>query len=431
MTTRSIGRRLLRFAAVVAMAGFTVSCASSQEGTMASAPAGFGKDPESRAARLLSYCDRLADKGELVTALGLCGRAHEINPDDPETLMKIASILHDLDRKQAAVQTYEVLLDGHPTHHEARYSLGKLYMETGETSLAAAHLNQAIKQQPEDPRPYNALGIIRDQAGEHEAAQVLYRTALKFDPKNHSLRNNLGLSLALNGQRDEAIEVLAALAVDPEVDRTVLRNLEAAYAVRPVPAGEEDMPADAMAPTPASAPADMAPADVAVPAPAMMPKAQPVKTEVLDPPAGRMGASEPMRAPMRPAPAAPAPMNSEEEGAPTPLYIPRPSTAGEPQQTGARRPSPAEPVAQQPSSVILAAAQELMTPPDWADFEPGALVGSDPSPDRRPAEALPPQNGEQVEPGEITVDPMELGATSQPGGSSLSTLVKKSVFAPS
>ncbi len=426
MTTRSIGRRLLRIAAVVAMAGFTVSCASSQEGTMASAPAGFGKDPESRAARLLSYCDRLADKGELVTALGLCGRAHEINPDDPETLMKIASILHDLDRKQAAAQTYEVLLDGHPTHHEARYSLGKLYMETGETSLAAAHLNQAIKQRPEDPRLYNALGIIRDQAGEHDAAQALYRTALKFDPNNHSLRNNLGLSLALNGQREEAIEVLAALAVDPEVDRTVLRNLEAAYAVRPAPAGEEDMPADAMAPTPASAPADMA-----VPAPATIPKAQPVKTEVLDAPAGRMGASEPMRAPMRPAPAAPAPMKSDEEGAPTPLYIPRPSTAGEPQQTGARRPAPAEPAAQQPSSVILAAAQELMTPPDWADFEPGALMGSDPPPDRQPAEELPPQNGDQAEPSEVTVDPVDLGATSQPGRSSLSMLVKNSIFAPS
>lgn len=424
MTTGSIGRRLLRIAAVVAMAGFTVSCASSQDGMTAGAPVGLGKDPESRAARLLSYCDRLADKGELVTALGLCGRAHEINPDDPETLMKIASILQDLDRKQAAAQTYEALLDGHPNHHEARYSLGKLYMETGETSLAAAHLNRAIKQKPEDPRAYNALGIIRDQAGEHEAAQGLYRTALKFDPKNHSLRNNLGLSLALNGQRDEAIEVLAALAVDPEVDRTVLRNLEAAYAVRPAPAGEPageaEMPADAMTPTPASAPTDL---------PSPLPAAQPVKTEVLEPPAGRMGASEPLRAPMRPAPAAPAPMKADEEGAPTPLYIPQPSTAGEPQQTGFRRVAPAGPVAQQPSSVILAAAQELMTPPDWADFEPGALVGSDPPADRQPAEELPPQSDEQAGPRESTVAPMDLGASFQPGGSSLSSLVENSIFA--
>ncbi|WP_193371279.1 tetratricopeptide repeat protein [Pelagibius marinus] len=419
MTTRSIGRRLLRFAAVVAMAGFTVSCASSQEGmTTASAPAGFGSDPASRAERLLSYCDRLADKGELVTALGLCGRAHEINPEDPETLMKIASILHDLDRKQAAAQTYEVLLEMHPTHHEARYSLGKLYMETGETSLAAAHLNHAVKQQPEDPRPYNALGIIRDQAGEHEAAQALYRQALKFDPENHSLRNNLGLSLALNGQREEAIEVLAALAVGPEVDRTVLRNLEAAYTVRPVPGTAEEMPADVM--TPASAAPDM---------PSPMPAVQPVKTKVLDPPAGRMGASEPLRRPLRPAPAAPAPMHSDEEGAPTPLYIPQPSTAGEPQQTGARRPAPAEPAAKQPSDVILAAAQELMMPPAWADFEPGALVGGDPPPDRQPGEELPPQNGEQAEPSEITVDPMELGSKFKRGGSSLSELVKTSIFA--
>ncbi|MEO3429870.1 tetratricopeptide repeat protein [Pelagibius sp. CAU 1746] len=413
MTTRSIGRRLSRFAAVVAMAGLTVSCASSQDGMTAGAQAGLGKDPASRAERLVSYCDRLADKGELVTALGLCGRAHEINPDDPATLMKIASILYDLDRKQAAAQTYEVLLDGHPKHHEARYSLGKLYMETGEGSLAAAHLNQVIAQQPEDPRPYNALGVLRDQAGEHEAAQALYRTALKFDPNNHSLRNNLGLSLALNGQREEAIEVLAALAVDPEVDRTVLRNLEAAYAVRPVPAVEEGTPG--MAPSPVAAPAGMT-----GPAPATLPQAQPVKTEVLTPPSMRTGVSEPLAAPMKPSA---APTNSGEEGTPTPLYFPKPNTAGDPPQTGARRAPPVEQTAQGPSSVILAAAQELMTPPDWADFEPGALVGGDPPQDRKPAPERTPQTGDQAQSDEITVDPAELGALFQPGETTLSMLL--------
>src|SRR3546814_2977922 len=72
--------------------------------------------------------------------------------------------------------------------------------------LASVHFDRALRSKPEDPRAYNALGILRDQAGEHAAAQILYRQALERDPANFSVRNNLGLSLALDGKRDEAIE---------------------------------------------------------------------------------------------------------------------------------------------------------------------------------------------------------------------------------
>src|SRR3546814_10799279 len=116
-----------------------------------------------------------------LTALGLCARAHEIDPDAPEPLMKVAAILQALNRCEAAAQTYAALLERHPKHHEAQYSLGKLYMESGETDLASVHFDRALRSKPEDPRAYNALGILRDQAGEHAAAQILYRQALERD----------------------------------------------------------------------------------------------------------------------------------------------------------------------------------------------------------------------------------------------------------
>src|SRR3546814_20922041 len=85
-------------------------------------------------------------------------------------------------------------------------------MESGETDLASVHFDRALRSKPEDPRAYNALGILRDQAGEHAAAQILYRQALERDPANFSVRNNLVLALELDGKRDEDIEVLAELA---------------------------------------------------------------------------------------------------------------------------------------------------------------------------------------------------------------------------
>src|SRR3546814_12618300 len=88
-------------------------------------------------------------------------------------------------------------------------------MESGETDLASVHFDRALRSKPEDPRAYNALGILRDQAGEHAAAQILYRQAPERDPANFSVRNNLRLAQALGGQPPQAITGSAAPAVSP------------------------------------------------------------------------------------------------------------------------------------------------------------------------------------------------------------------------
>jgi Flp pilus assembly protein TadD len=433
MMTGSIGR-LLRFAAVLALAGFTVGCASSQQtGPRATAPAGYGGDPESRAERLVQYCDRLVEKGELVTALGLCARAHEVNPDDPETLMKVAAILKKMNRREAAAQTYGTLLERHPGHQEARYSLGKLYMESGETALASIEFDHAMRSNPEDPRAYNALGILRDQEGEHEAAQGLYRLALERDPGNMSVRNNLGLSLALDGKRDEAIDLLAELAVDPTASQTTLRNLEAAYAARVVPADKPGSaplneplaepaaePAAAPAAVPAATPATTPVKAMSVPADSN-PLHEPVESRPMEAP-GKMPreVTTPSRSPVR-IPMVKGPKQepkTPEAGKPTPLFIPpaAKSDGQRPQQSGQRRirstlSAPNLVVASPSSSVILAAAERLMEPPAWADFEPGALIDDTPVPlapaaqPRNGSPAAQPQNGEI---GEISVDTMDL-----------------------
>lgn len=394
MMTSAIGR-LLRLAAVVSVTGLAVGCASSQGPGQLTAPPGYGKDETSRVERLVQYCDRLTEKGELVTALGLCARAHEIDPDNPEPLMKVAVLLQALNRNEAAVHTYGSLLDRHPQHHEARYRLGKLYMETGEPGLAALQFDHATRNKPEDPRPYNALGVLRDQAGEHEAAQDLYRLALERDPRNLSVRNNLGLSLALEGKREEAIEVLAELAVDPEAGQTVLRNLEAAYAARP-PANTGN--------------------DTEVPI------AEPASVEPPAEPAAAAGSAPLDAATVKPAAGKP---EAPEAEAPPPLLL-RPTDDGmAPQQSGERRHHP-EP-AGAGASVILAAAEMLMRPPEWADFEPGDLLRESPPPTRTPTpatqDAAPREAAPQGGMGSIILDAMEHGGDSQPDVGGLAILL--------
>src|SRR3546814_11430275 len=74
MMTGAIGR-LLRCAALAAVAGLAAGCASPQGAPSVTAPAGYGKDAARRVGGLGQYCHRLTEKGELVTALGLCARA--------------------------------------------------------------------------------------------------------------------------------------------------------------------------------------------------------------------------------------------------------------------------------------------------------------------------------------------------------------------
>jgi len=392
MMTGTIGRRLLRIAGVLVLAGFTVGCAGTSR-DQGVAPAGFGSDPISKAERLVSYCDRLVAKDELVTALGLCARAHEINPNDPETLMRIAAILQALNREEAAIQAYTALLDQYPAHHEARYSLGKVYMETGDAAIASAQFNYAMRSNPEDPRPYNALGILRDQAGEHEAAQALYLLALEREPRNLSVRNNLGLSMALNGQRDQAIEVLAELAADPRAQPMMLRNLEAAYS-----AGSLPLPAKPVAPAAAVVPA--------VPDAAAAVKSEPVKVEVLEsPPSAVMPRKEPMMQ-KAPAPVLPA------ETAPTPLFVPSSGGGTAPQQSRHTT----------PGSVILAAAEQLLKGPDLADFEPGPSMAPEPVA-AAPAPSVAPPQAQNDDVSDYSIHPIETDVLIVPGEFDLSMLV--------
>ncbi|HBT42246.1 MAG TPA: hypothetical protein DEB21_09575, partial [Rhodospirillaceae bacterium] len=82
---------------------------------------------------------------------------------------------------------------------------------------------------PRDHRPLNGLGIARDLAGDHAAAQALYRRGLALAPDSPSLNNNLGLSLALSGAYAEAIQVLGDAAKSPGAGPRARQNLALVY----------------------------------------------------------------------------------------------------------------------------------------------------------------------------------------------------------
>jgi len=84
----------------------------------------------------------------------------------------------------------------------------------GQPAQAVTRLEAALAA-GEDARIYNALGVAHDMMGRHRAAQTYYRKGLALDAGNPALGNNLGLSLAVAGDLDEAIRTLRKVAADP------------------------------------------------------------------------------------------------------------------------------------------------------------------------------------------------------------------------
>jgi Flp pilus assembly protein TadD len=184
--------------------------------------------PAQRSVALLDYCKRLHSRGDLNLAAGICNRAHEINPTDPLPLIELARVLEALEMAASAEEAYRAALLLDPQQTDALYGLGKIYIDQQRYDMAMGPLEAAAQVQTDDPRIYNALGVIKDQQGQHADAQAYYHQGLAHSPRNVSLRNNLGLSMVLGGQPEAGLAMLRDVAAEPAAGATAGRNLEMA-----------------------------------------------------------------------------------------------------------------------------------------------------------------------------------------------------------
>ncbi len=225
MKRNNPARRPTHAAAALGAILLTAGCAGTPDPSFANRPGNL----DGGIGQLMRYCSKFQNSGDLVTAAGLCERAHVLEPENPAPLMQLADIMVGMGRPENAVTAYRMVLDGAPGNVEARYALGKLYINSEQYDLAAAEFQVALRYKGRDPRLHNALGITQDLVGAHDSALQSFEAGLKIAPKHISLRNNLGLSLVLNGRYDEGIKVLEAVTSDPGANATSHLNLQLAY----------------------------------------------------------------------------------------------------------------------------------------------------------------------------------------------------------
>lgn len=119
--------------------------------------------------------------------------------------------------------------------HSARahVGLGRLRLATDPAAAERMFL-EALKYEPRNTTAMNNLGIARDLLGRHREAQMAYSQALGINPDMAAARVNMALSLAMSGDSERAQQLLGPMAT--EIGAT--RKLRHDYAAVLVMAGK-------------------------------------------------------------------------------------------------------------------------------------------------------------------------------------------------
>ncbi|MBB4382589.1 hypothetical protein [Bradyrhizobium sp. SBR1B] len=110
-------------------------------------------------------------------------------------------ITHALDR-DADEKALRDTLKQQPDNVDAAIPLARGLLARKCPNDALEVLDGILLAAPGDLRALNAKAVVLDQESRHHEAQELYRQALAAEPANPMLRNNLKLSLALEGKTE-------------------------------------------------------------------------------------------------------------------------------------------------------------------------------------------------------------------------------------
>lgn len=197
-----------RFCAVVAAMLLLAACSHRP-------PADSGKPAPPSPAQVRAEAEQAWRFGDHASALARWQRLLELAPDDVGALNGIGEAYLALGEAAAALAAFDAVLAKVPADAAAQEgrALALLGLDRhAEAKVALAALAAAS----EGWRVQNALGLLADLDGRHDAAQAYYRQALSLQPENAVVRNNLGYScLMARDYRQAEAHFRDGLALSP------------------------------------------------------------------------------------------------------------------------------------------------------------------------------------------------------------------------
>jgi len=116
----------------------------------------------------------------------------------------------------------QAALRANPDDALAHYAWGEIAERSGEIDDAIASLGRAIALQPRFAAAYQRLGVLQGERGDAAQAAASFRRVTEIDPTNARAFNNLGNALRTLGQPDEALAAFErAVALRPDYELAI------------------------------------------------------------------------------------------------------------------------------------------------------------------------------------------------------------------
>ncbi|HFC05661.1 MAG TPA: pilus assembly protein TadD [Rhizobiales bacterium] len=135
-------------------------------------------------------------------------RAWQADRKDLRKGMAYARQLQALQQDSEQLRVLEQLIKYHPDNTKLLVFYGKRLIANGQSKEAVNILKQAERRGERDWRLYSALGSALDQTGKNTQARMYYQRALKLNPGEVKVENNMAMSYVLEGKFASAERIL-------------------------------------------------------------------------------------------------------------------------------------------------------------------------------------------------------------------------------
>ena len=170
------------------------------------------------------------DRGDIAGAEASYKLAIEADPKLQLARLNLGSVQVDQKKYDEAIQTLDQLIDmfGVPAASTAPESASLGALLGGKTPAGAAAVQAALND-TQKAKAFYLRGLAHAGSGQHPAAILDYRQAIKFDATNGRVQHFLGMSIVETGDQKGAIAAFQeATRLDPNLAESFF-NLGALY----------------------------------------------------------------------------------------------------------------------------------------------------------------------------------------------------------
>ena len=155
-------------------------------------------------------------QGKLAEAVKNYSLALDMTPHAVTLLLNRAALYIEMDSVQSAIDDYERVCELDMYNTEARYSLGVLAMERGDTKRAEDLFTEIKRINPNSGLYHEGMGLLHKRNGNHGRAAELFTQVIKVQPNAQLLGHRADCYLAMKRLNDAEADIRTALEMTPD-----------------------------------------------------------------------------------------------------------------------------------------------------------------------------------------------------------------------